>query len=202
MLALGAPAGAFDQLVVREPSFAEAFAALWQSEPLEDWKAWLSVPRRSSDRAPYLNDELVEANFDFYGRTLTGAQELRDRWKRGVSLVQGVLGEAVGKVYVDRHFPPSAQGADGGAGRPTSSPRTASPSRELDWMGEETRAKALAKLDAFTPKIGYPARWRDYSTLVVAAGRPASATCAARTRSSRTASWPRSASRSTATSGS
>ena len=71
-----------------------------------DWQAWAAY-HVISDRAPYLTDELVEANFDFYGRTLTGAQELRDRWKRGVSLVQGVLGEAVGKVYVARHFPPA-----------------------------------------------------------------------------------------------
>ncbi|HWJ84015.1 MAG TPA: peptidase M13, partial [Cellulomonas sp.] len=105
-LALGAPAGSLDHVVVREPSFAEGFAALWQSEPLEDWKAWLTY-HVVSDRAPYLTQEIVEANFDFYGRTLTGAQELRDRWKRGVALVQGVLGEAVGEVYVERHFPPT-----------------------------------------------------------------------------------------------
>ena len=171
VLALGAPAGTFDHLIVREPSFAEAFAALWASEPLEDWKAWLSY-HVISDRAPYLNDELVEANFDFYGRTLTGAQELRDRWKRGVSLVQGVLGEAVGKVYVDRHFPPAhkARMEELVANLVAAYRESIS---QLDWMGEETRAKALAKLEAFTPKIGYPARWRDYSTLVGVRGRPA-----------------------------
>ncbi|KQR10951.1 M13 family metallopeptidase [Cellulomonas sp. Leaf334] len=167
VLALGAPAEAFDHLVVREPSFAEAFAALWVSEPLEDWKAWLSY-HVISDRAPYLNDELVEANFDFYGRTLTGAQELRDRWKRGVSLVQGVLGEAVGKVYVDRHFPPAhKQRMEGLVANLVAAYRESI--SQLDWMGEETRAKALAKLESFTPKIGYPARWRDYSTLEVSA---------------------------------
>src|SRR3712207_8686438 len=68
--------------------------------------AWMAYHVVSA-RAPYLSAELVEANFDFYGRTLTGAQELRDRWKRGVALVQAVLGEAVGKVYVERHFPPA-----------------------------------------------------------------------------------------------
>ncbi|MDQ0374175.1 M13 family metallopeptidase [Cellulomonas humilata] len=167
VLALGAPATAFDHLVVREPSFAEAFATLWESEPLEDWKAWLSY-HVISDRAPYLNDELVEANFDFYGRTLTGAQELRDRWKRGVSLVQGVLGEAVGKVYVDRHFPAAHKARMEGLVANLVAAYRESIS-QLDWMGEETRAKALAKLEAFTPKIGYPARWRDYSTLEVSA---------------------------------
>ncbi|GEK20854.1 M13 family metallopeptidase [Cellulomonas xylanilytica] len=167
VLALGAPAGTFDHLIVREPSFAEAFAALWASEPLADWKAWLSY-HVISDRAPYLTDALVEANFDFYGRTLTGAQELRDRWKRGVSLVQGVLGEAVGKVYVDRHFPPTHKDRMEGLVANLVAAYRESIS-QLDWMGEETRAKALAKLEAFTPKIGYPARWRDYSTLEVSA---------------------------------
>ncbi|MBO3084552.1 M13 family metallopeptidase [Cellulomonas fengjieae] len=167
VLAMGAPAGSFDQLIVREPTFAEAFATLWASEPLEDWQAWLTY-HVISDRAPYLTDELVEANFDFYGRTLTGAQELRDRWKRGVSLVQGVLGEAVGKVYVDRHFPPAHK-----ARMEELVTNIVAAYREsisqLDWMGEQTRAKALAKLEAFTPKIGYPVRWRDYSALEVSA---------------------------------
>jgi len=164
-LALGAPAGSLDQLVVREPSFAEAFAALWQSEALEDWKAWLTF-HVVSDRAPYLTDELVEANFDFYGRTLTGAQELRDRWKRGVSLVQGVLGEAVGKVYVERHFPPShKERMDELVAHLVEAYRESITG--LEWMGAQTREKALAKLDAFTPKIGYPVRWRDYDALEV-----------------------------------
>ncbi|WP_456844030.1 M13 family metallopeptidase [Cellulomonas sp. P5_C6] len=167
VLALGAPAGSFDRIVVREPSFAEAFAGLWVSEPLADWQAWLTY-HVISDRAPYLSDQLVQANFDFYGRTLTGAQEVRDRWKRGVSLVQGVLGEAVGKVYVERHFPPAhkARMEELVANLVAAYRESIS---QLEWMGEETRAKALAKLEAFTPKIGYPARWRDYSSLEVAA---------------------------------
>jgi putative endopeptidase len=165
--ALGAPQGSLDQLVVREPSFAEGFAQLWESEPLDDWKAWLTF-HVVSDRAPYLNDELVEANFDFYGRTLTGAQELRDRWKRGVALVQGVLGEAVGKVYVERHFPPShKERMEHLVANLVEAYRQSI--AKLDWMGEETRAKALTKLEKFTPKIGYPAKWRDYSALTVSA---------------------------------
>ncbi|MEN0130694.1 MAG: M13 family metallopeptidase [Brevundimonas sp.] len=167
VLALGAPAGSLDQVVVREPSFATGFAELWQSEPLEDWKAWLSY-HVVSDRAPYLSAEIVEANFDFYGRTLTGAQELRDRWKRGVSLVQGVLGEAVGEVYVERHFPPTHK-----ARMDELVANLVEAYREsitgLEWMGAETREKALAKLDAFTPKIGYPVRWRSYDALELAA---------------------------------
>ena len=79
----------------------------------QDWLRWQVI--RSA--AAYLSEAFVEANFDFYGRTLTGTPQLRDRWKRGVSLVEGALGEAVGRIYVDRHFPPRAQGADGRAGR-------------------------------------------------------------------------------------
>jgi putative endopeptidase len=165
--ALGAPQGALEHLVVREPSFTESFATLWAVEPLEDWKAWLAYHVVSA-RAPFLSDALVEANFDFYGRTLTGAQELRDRWKRGVALVQGVLGEAVGKVYVERHFPPTHKDK-----MTVLVANLVAAYREsisaLAWMGEETRAKALAKLDAFTPKIGYPVKWRDYSALTLTA---------------------------------
>jgi putative endopeptidase len=161
--ALDAPEGAMDDLVVREPSFATSFAGLWASEPVEDWQAWLAYHAIAS-RAPYLSSDLVEANFDFHGRTLTGAQELRDRWKRGVSLVQGVLGEAVGEVYVARHFPPAhKERMEQLVAHLVEAYRESITA--LDWMGEETKAKALAKLDAFTPKIGYPVKWRDYSGL-------------------------------------
>ncbi|WP_265523102.1 M13 family metallopeptidase [Oerskovia flava] len=165
VLALGAPEGAFTDLVVREPDFAEGFAALWRSEPLDDWKLWL-VYHVVSARAPYLSDEVVEANFDFYGRTLSGAQEVRERWKRGVALVEGALGEAVGEVYVARHFPPShKERMEELVAFLVAAYRESITG--LDWMTEETKAKALAKLEAFTPKIGYPARWRDYGALVV-----------------------------------
>ncbi|SFA72931.1 M13 family metallopeptidase [Cellulomonas marina] len=164
--ALGAPEGAMDRLVVREPSYATGFAALWASADLEDWRAWAAYHVVSA-RAPYLTDELVEANFDFYGRRLTGAQQLRDRWKRGVSVVQGALGEAVGEVYVSRHFPPShKERMEVLVAHLVEAYRRSITG--LDWMGEETRQRALAKLERFTPKIGYPARWRDYSALEVA----------------------------------
>ncbi|SDS68836.1 putative endopeptidase [Paraoerskovia marina] len=163
--ALGAPAGAMDHVVVREPSFATGFASLWASEALDDWKLWAAYHAVTA-RAPYLTDELVEANFDFYGRTLSGAQEVRDRWKRGVTLVQGALGEAVGEVYVARHFPPSHKERMLGL-----VDHLVAAYREsietLDWMTAETKERALVKLEKFTPKIGYPVRWRDYSDLVV-----------------------------------
>jgi putative endopeptidase len=165
--ALGAPEGALDDVVVREPDFATGFADLWTSEPLVDWQLWM-VYHLVTARAPYLTDEIVEANFDFYGRVLSGAQEVRERWKRGVSLVEGAVGEAVGQEYVARHFPPSHK-----AHMDTLVANLVAAYREsitnLDWMTEETKAKALTKLEKFTPKVGYPDKWRDYSGLVVEA---------------------------------
>ena len=200
VLALGAPAGTFDHLIVREPSFAEAFAALWASEPLEDWKAWLSY-HVISDRAPYLTDELVEANFDFYGRTLTGAQELRDRWKRGVSLVQGVLGEAVGKVYVDRHFPPAhkARMEELVANLVAAYRESIS---QLDWMGEETRAKALDQARGLHPEDRVPGALARLLDARGVRGRPAGQRAPGLRVRAGPRAGARSASPSTATSGS
>lgn len=164
-VAVGAPVGAFDEIVVREPEFFAGFASLWAAEPLEAWVSWLSYHLVSA-RAPYLSDSFVEANFDFYGRTLSGAQEVRERWKRGVALVEGALGEAVGKVYVERYFPPAhKERMDVLVANLIAAYRESITA--LDWMSSETKAKALAKLDAFTPKIGYPVKWRDYSNLVI-----------------------------------
>lgn len=165
--AMGVPTGAFAELVVRQPSFVEGVGALLTDDRLPAWRDWLAwqVIRSS---AAYLSSDFVDANFDFYGRTLTGTPELRERWKRGVSFVEGAMGEAVGRIYVERHFPPAAKDAmdELVANLVEAYRRSIS---ELDWMGEETRAKALDKLEKFTPKIGYPVKWRDYSTLVVSA---------------------------------
>ncbi|WP_066463737.1 M13 family metallopeptidase [Sanguibacter suarezii] len=163
--AVGAPAGSLDDVVVREPGFFTGFAELWQSLPLEDWKLW-AIYHLVTARAPYLSTDFVEANFDFYGRTLSGAQEVRDRWKRGVSLVEGALGEAVGEVYVARHFPPAhKERMDVLVANLITAYRESI--THLDWMGQETKVKALAKLAAFTPKVGYPVKWRDYSALTI-----------------------------------
>ena len=163
--AMGVPSGAFAELVVRQPSFVEGVGALLTDDRLPAWRDWLAwqVIRSS---AAYLSSDFVDANFDFYGRTLTGTPELRERWKRGVSFVESAMGEAVGRIYVERHFPPAAKEAmdELVANLVEAYRRSIS---ELDWMGEETRAKALDKLEKFTPKIGYPVKWRDYSTLVV-----------------------------------
>ncbi|MEU0542553.1 M13-type metalloendopeptidase [Nocardia sp. NPDC005978] len=155
----------FAELVVRQPDFVRVFAELWASESLDDWKAWAAW-RVVKARAPYLTDDLVEASYDFYGRTLTGAPENRERWKRGVSLVQDLLGEAVGKLYVAQHFPPAAKA------RMVELVENLQEAYrrnivDLEWMSPDTRTAALAKLEKFTPKIGYPDEWRDYEAIVV-----------------------------------
>jgi putative endopeptidase len=163
--ALGTTPEAVAEVVVRQPDALAVFAALWVSEDREDWKWWLRW-RVISSRAAMLTDELIAENFDFYGRTLSGTEEIRDRWKRGVGLVESLMGDAVGKLYVDRHFPPGAKARMDELVDNLREAYRVSIS-DLDWMTPETRERALAKLDKFTPKIGYPARWRDYSALVV-----------------------------------
>jgi len=160
-----APQGSFAKVVVREPSFFTAAASLWETADKELWDAWFTFHIVSS-RASLLTDDLVEENFDFYGRTLSGTKVVRERWKRGVSLVEGSLGEAVGEVYVARHFPPAHKAhMDRLVANLIEAYRQSI--TELDWMGEDTKAKALDKLSKFTPKIGYPAKWKDYSGLEI-----------------------------------
>ncbi|WP_338079797.1 M13 family metallopeptidase [Antrihabitans stalactiti] len=163
--ALGASSDAFAEIVVRQPTYVRAFGSLWTAEPIEDWQAWLTW-RVIRSRAPYLTSDLVDENFAFAGRTLTGAEENRDRWKRGVSLVQDVLGEAVGKLYVERHFPAAAKDRmqELVANLTEAYRRNIS---ALEWMSPQTREAALAKLEKFTPKIGYPDSWRDYSAVKI-----------------------------------
>ncbi len=163
--AMGVPDGAFDELVLREPSFVEGLGALLTEDRLPAWRDWLAWQVIRSNAA-YLSNDFVEANFDFYGRTLTGTPQMRERWKRGVSLVEGAMGEAVGRIYVERHFPPAAKEAmDDLVANLVEAYRQSISS--LEWMGDDTRAKALEKLEKFTPKIGFPVKWRDYSALEV-----------------------------------
>jgi putative endopeptidase len=164
--AIEGPAGItvdWDALVVMEPSYTAAMAVAWRDVPLADWKLWAAW-RVISARSGLLNEELVEADFGFSGRILQGIERLRDRWKRGVSLVDSCLGELVGRFYVERHFPPShkARMVQLVADLIEAYRRSID---QLDWLGEQTKTKALAKLAAFTPKIGYPEKWRDYSGL-------------------------------------
>ncbi|MDR6972442.1 M13-type metalloendopeptidase [Leifsonia shinshuensis] len=163
--ALGAPEGALAEVVLRQPSFTSGLAGLLTEDRLDAWRDWLSW-QVVHGAAPYLSGDFVEANFDFYGRTLTGTPQMRARWKRGVSLVEGAMGEAVGRIYVQEHFPPAAkEQMDALVGNLIEAYRQSI--RTLDWMGEETRKRALDKLEKFTPKIGYPVKWRDYSSLEI-----------------------------------
>jgi putative endopeptidase len=163
--ALGGAPDSVAEVVVRQPDYLAAFAALWDSEDFEDWKRWARW-RLIRARASWLTDDLVAADFDFYGRLLTGAEQIRERWKRAVALVESLMGDAVGKLYVQRHFPPGAKARiDALVDNLKAAYRQSI--GELDWMTPQTRERALAKLEKFTAKVGYPEKWRDYSKLVI-----------------------------------
>ncbi len=166
--AAGAPESAFAEVVVGMPDAVSGLAGLLVHDELESWRAWLvwQIVRGS---AALLSTEISKANFDFYGTALTGATEQRERWRRGVSFVEGSVGEAVGRLYVERHFDESAKASmDVLVGNLVEAYRQSI--LGLDWMGEETKQRALEKLAKFTPKVGYPVKWRDYSSLTVDAG--------------------------------
>jgi putative endopeptidase len=163
--ALGATPEGLAELVVRQPDYLTAFAALWDSEDIEDWKRWARW-RLIRARAPWLTENLVAADFEFYGRMLTGAEQIRDRWKRAVSLVESLMGDAVGKLYVQRHFPAGAKARIDALVENLQAAYRISIS-DLDWMTPQTRERALTKLDKFTAKVGYPTTWRDYSKLLI-----------------------------------
>jgi putative endopeptidase len=159
------PGGAFDEVVVRQPEALETAGRLLDEIPLDDWKAWL-VFHHVRAAAPFLSSRFVDADFAFYGTLLSGIPELRERWKRGVGVIEGGLGEAVGRLYVARHFPPEHKAhMDRLVGWLVEAYRT--DIEALDWMSPQTRQRALDKLGQFTPKVGYPDRWRDYSALVI-----------------------------------
>jgi putative endopeptidase len=156
---------AMADLVVAQPSFCTEIGALLTTDRLAAWRAWARW-RLVSALAPYLSHVFVEENFRFYGTVLSGTPELKERWKRGVALVEGALGEAVGQLYVERHFSPVAkQRMDDLVANLIEAYRQSI--SELDWMTEETKAEALSKLAKFRPHIGYPSKWRDYGALEV-----------------------------------
>jgi putative endopeptidase len=154
-------------LVVTQQSAIKGAADLIAKEPLNVWKDYLKF-HMIADAAPYLSKAFVDERFQ-WTKTLTGTPQLKDRWKRGVDLVNGALGEAVGEIYVARHFPPEAKAK---ADELVQNLIKAMDARlaKLDWMAPETKDKARAKLAAFRPKIGYPDKWRDYSALSVDRG--------------------------------
>ncbi|HLM65677.1 MAG TPA: M13-type metalloendopeptidase [Acidimicrobiales bacterium] len=165
---MAAPAGAFDEVVVHQPGALETASRLLGEVPLPHWRAWLTFHHVRAS-APYLSHRFVDANFAFYGTLLSGIPELRPRWKRGVAVVEDALGEALGRLYVARHFPPEHKAHMQRLVRWLVEAYRVD-IETLDWMSPETRERALAKLDRFTPKIGYPDRWRDYSALDIDRG--------------------------------
>ena len=165
---MGISAEAVAEIVVREPRLIPGVVALFTDDRLPAWRDWLNWQVVRSNAA-YLTSEIVEANFSFYGTALTGTPQLRARWKRGVGLTEGVLGEAIGRIYVQQHFPAESKTAmDELVADLVEAYRRSI--EGLEWMSPETRERALEKLGKFTPKIGYPVRWRDYSTLEIVPG--------------------------------
>ena len=154
-------------LVVEQPSFFTEVAELLTENRLQTWKVWLKW-RVIGSYAPYLSSAFVDENFAFFGTILQGTPQLKERWKRGVALVEGALGEAVGRAYVDRHFSPVAkQRMDELVTNLIEAYRRSI--TDLDWMTAETKEQALDKLTKFRPHIGFPSKWRDYAALEIRA---------------------------------
>jgi putative endopeptidase len=168
--ALLAEAGVKDQdsLVITQVAYTKALNDLIKNTPLATWKTYLQWSLIHGS-ATALNTALDQENFEFYHKTLSGMEKQRPLWRRAVDVVNANLGEMVGKVYVKKHFPPAAKErmlalVDNLLKAYESS------IKELDWMSPETKKQALDKLAKFTPKIGYPDKWRDYSTLKIVKG--------------------------------
>jgi putative endopeptidase len=165
MKATQMPAEVLAHAVVAEPSYFQGISSMLAEFDAPAWSSWLTWHVLSGS-ASYLSRDFVNQNFSFYGNVLSGIPELRDRWKRGVGLVEGALGEAIGEIYVERHFPEAAK-----ARMKELVANLIEAYRvdiaALDWMSQETKEKAFIKLDKFTPKIGYPDKWKDYSALTI-----------------------------------
>ena len=151
-----------------QPSAVKAIAQIVKAQPLAVWRDYLTVTL-VSDAAPFLPKKFVDLNFEMFGKTLTGQPQIEERWKRGVSFVTRQMGEAVGQLYVAKHFTPETKAQ---ADRLVKN-LLASMSQRLDgltWMSAETKAKAKEKLSTYNPKIGFPKKWRDYSALKIIPG--------------------------------
>ncbi len=154
-------------LVVMMRDYMRALDDIVEDTDLDAWKTYLqwSVLNATASR---LTEEIDRQNFEFYGKTLSGTEEQEDMWRRGVNVVNGNVGEVVGKVYVDKHFPPEAKERMLNlVGNLIKAYEISI--KNLDWMTDETKAEALDKLAKFTPKVGYPDVWRDYSALTIEA---------------------------------
>lgn len=158
-------AGKIDYVLVSQPTYLNGLGKLLTSQPLAIWKTYLKW-RLLSEYAPYLSKTYVDENFAFFGTVLRGIPENRPRWKRGIDLVQNLIGEGLGKFYVAKHFPPqNKQRMEALVGNLMTAYRQSIDG--LDWMADDTKREAQAKLAKFNSKIGYPAKWRDYSTLTI-----------------------------------
>ena len=152
-------------IIINQPDFIKAFGTIFAETSLEDWKTYLTF-HTLSNFASYLSQDIVAENFDFYSKQLSGRKEQRPLWKRGVAVVNHNLGEVIGKVYVGRHFTPQAKERMSTLVENLRASYSQS-INELEWMSEETQKAAQVKLAAFTPKIGYPDKWEDYSSLTI-----------------------------------
>jgi putative endopeptidase len=163
-LGLAAPA----VVDVGQPDFFKTFDGLLATTPVADWRAYLRWHLLHA-AAPYLSASFVTANFEFYGRALSGTLELRDRWKRVLATVDGTIGEDLGQLYVAEYFPPRSKAR---MLQLVGNLRAALRDRlqHVEWMDEQTRAAAVVKLDALGVKIGYPDKWKDYSALKIDRG--------------------------------
>jgi putative endopeptidase len=152
--------------IISEPSFFTALGTALTTVQLADWKSYLRF-RLIDDLSPYLSNDFVTARFEFRGRDLAGQQEMRPRWKRGVTAVDDAMGDLLGQRYVQRYFPPDAKKRiDALIGKLIDAYRSSIDG--LDWMSDATKAEARDKLSKLAVKIGYPSKWRDYSKLTVA----------------------------------
>lgn len=154
-----------NEVIVSQPDFIVAFNTMLVNEAVENWKTYFQWNLLNST-ASYLNKDIVFADFEFYGNTLSGTPELKPRWKRVLNATNNSLSEAVGQIYVEKYFPPEAKER---MLTLVENLRIALGERiqELDWMGEETKANGMEKLDAIRVKIGYPDNWTDYTNLEV-----------------------------------
>lgn len=154
-----------EELNVAQPEPIREVARIWNNSPLEAQKAYLQW-KVIDAAAPYLGDEFVVEHFEFNGKVLSGVKEMKPRWKRAVATVDGAMGEAVGQMYVEKYFPAAAKER---MMKLVENLQKALGERikALDWMSEETKARALEKLAAIYVKVGYPDQWRDYSGLEV-----------------------------------
>lgn len=161
--------GVSDQadIIIGQPDYAKAIGDLVANEDMATWQTYLNW-QVINGFSSYLNEDITKQNFEFYGKNINGQQEQKPRWKRGVSVVNSNLGEIIGKVYVKRHFTPEAKD------RMTTLVENLRDAYgesidSLEWMSDDTKKAARVKLAAFTPKIGYPNKWEDYSDISISA---------------------------------